>query len=76
MEKINVITLKRNVRFSELTNKSKRKVYKEISKRYNGNNISTDVKFDFFRDIPKMAASFFEAYHHLFTSYKMEIYDH
>lgn len=59
-------------KFSNLTNKSKRKVYKEIVKRYNGKNISKKIKFDFNRDIPKMATSFFEAYSHIFISYKMK----
>ena len=46
-----ILISKENVKFSEITNKSKRKVYKEISKRYNGNNISENTPFDFYRDI-------------------------
>ena len=66
-----ILISKENVKFSEITNKSKRKVYKEISKRYNGNNISENTPFDFYRDIPKIAPSFFEEYSSLFD-YRMK----
>jgi len=66
-----ILISKENVKFSEITNKSKRKVYKEISKRYNGNNISENTPFDFYRDIPKIAPSFFEECSSLFD-YRMK----
>jgi hypothetical protein len=73
MKKVKLTNQK--VRFNDLTNKSKRNVYKEICKRYNGNNICSGIKFNFYRDIPKMAARFFEYYPHLFIGcYKMKIY--
>lgn len=65
----------RGIKFSQLTNKSKRKVYKEIRKRYGHNNISRGIKFDFNQDIPDMASSFFENHVYTFSSfYKMKIY--
>jgi hypothetical protein len=64
------LPLNEGVEFSQLTNKSKRKVYKEISSRYNGNEIAKGVKFDFNRDIPIMAADYFRNYRQLFFSYK------
>ncbi len=70
--KSQILILTGDIKFSNLTNKSKRKVYKVISKMYNNNYISNNVKFDFNRDIPNMAQSFFEYYPHLFNSYKME----
>ena len=60
--------------FSQLTNKSKRKVYKEICKRFSGNKISGGVDFDELKHIPKIASSFFETYPHIFNSYKLKIY--
>ena len=68
-----MINTDKKVRFDILTNKSKRKVYKEISKRYNNNTISPNIKFDFKTDIPKMAVHFFESYTYLFYCYKMKI---
>jgi hypothetical protein len=57
--------------FLKLTNKSKRKVYKEINKRYKNRLIAKGVLFNEQKHIPLMACSFYESYPHLFNTYKI-----
>jgi len=60
------------MKFKNLTNKAKRKVYKEINKRYAGNNISKKEPFCFEKHVPIMAEVFFNSYPFLFKNQKLK----